>query len=119
MRSSNYFRKPYTLIRKTGGRVVNNEIVDQVETVIIIKGSLQPATGDDTQSTPQGRYTSAQFKFFTNFKARSSSEYVDQNADVIIIDDIRYEVISVFPWQNGVLEHYKLILAQTYENANL
>lgn len=119
MISSNYFRKTYTLIRKTEGHVVNNEILDQVETEILIKGSLQPVTGDDTQSTPQGRYTSAQFKFFTNFKARSSSEYTDQNADVIIIDDIRYEVISVFPWQNGILNHYKLILAQTYENADL
>lgn len=115
----NFFRKSYTLIRKTEGHVVNNKTVGQVETQIQIKGSLQPVTGDETQSTPQGRYTSQQYKFFTDYNARSSSEYTDQNADVIIVDDIRYEVISKKGWQNGLLNHYELTIAQTYENANL
>lgn len=104
------FRIPINLYRKAPGAYVNGVWVEGGETLIIITASVQPTTGEEMLSLPEGRRNKKTYSLFTSTDVNVISG--GANPDQVVIFGERYEVIRVEPWQNnppvfGIVNHFK------------
>lgn len=104
------FRIPVSLYRKSGGAYVNGIWVEGSETLIPITASIQPTTGEDLLSLPEGRRNKKTYSLFTSTDVNLIVS--GKNPDQVVIFGERYEVVRVEPWQNnppifGVVNHFK------------
>lgn len=104
------FRMPLTLYRKNPGTYINGLWVEGGETAISITASVQPASGEEMLSLPEGRRNRKTYSLFTTPDVEVIHD--GANPDQIIIYGERYEVIQVQVWQNnpavfGIVNHYK------------
>ena len=104
------FRMPLTLYRKMPGTYINGIWVEGGEVAIPITASVQPTTGEEMLSIPEGRRNRKTYSLFTN----PDIEVIHggANPDQILIYGERYEVVRVEIWQNnppvfGIVNHYK------------
>jgi len=103
------FRKPITVKRPTAGSYVNGLwVATSTPTEIIIQASVQPATTEDLQSLPEGRRQLGAYKLYTDTQLQSVLENAN-NPDIVVINGEDYEVAQVEPWQNGIVNHYKIL----------
>src|SRR6188768_3661806 len=93
------FRVPLTIYRKTLGSYVNGLWVDGIETAIPITASIQPTTGEELLSLPEGRRNKKTYALFSSSKINLIVS--EQNPDEIEIYGERYEIIRVEVWQNN------------------
>lgn len=105
------FRVPVALYRKAAGTYVNGIWVEGVETTINITASIQPTTGEEMLSLPEGRRQRKTYSLFTSSRVYTVQDQT--NPDQLVIFGERYEVIKVEVWQNnppvfGIVNHYKL-----------
>lgn len=104
------FRVPLNIYRQTLGSYVDGEWVPGIETVIPITASIQPTTGEEMLSLPEGRRNRKTYALFTSTPVQLIVNL--QNPDQIDIYGERYEIIRVEIWQNNpanfaVVNHYK------------
>lgn len=107
------FRIPLNIYRKSPGSFVQGRWVEGTETLIPITASIQPTTGEEMLSLPEGRRNRKTYSLFTS----SPIEVINglnnsSNPDQIDIFGERYEVVRVEVWQNnppvfGIVNHYK------------
>lgn len=107
------FRKPLSLFRKNAGSYVNGIWVEGTETEIAITASVQPTSGEEMLSLPEGRRNRKTYSLFTSTPIEVIHGLNNStNPDQIEIYGERYEVIQVNVWQNnppifGIVNHYK------------
>ena len=104
------FRMPFTVYRKIAGSYVNGIWVEGAETAIPITASVQPTTGEEMLSIPEGRRNKKTYSLFTSTKINLIVS--GHNPDQIDIFNERYEIVRVEPWQNvippfGIINHFK------------
>lgn len=82
---------------------------------ISILASVQPLNEKETLLLPENRREQNSYKLFT-----SSQLFATQkggvNADFVVINGIDYEVMKVMPWQNSIINHYKVIVSKKTTN---
>lgn len=114
------FRVPLTIYRKNPGAYFNGIWNELGETAIPITASIQPTTGEEMLSLPEGRRNKKTYSLFTSTKVDVIHGVNDStNPDQIEIYGERYEIVRVEIWQNnppvfGVVNHYKFY-AQSLE----
>ena len=111
------FRTPITLRRYSAGSLVNGRWVQGTPTDSTITASIQPVTGEEMQSLPEGRRDSEHYKMFTSTLIETvQGSGTDLNADRVLFFSKEFEVYRVEPWQNnsnfGVVNHYAYIVAR-------
>lgn len=104
------FRIPVNLYRQSLGAYVNGLWVPAGETLILITASIQPTTGEEMLSIPEGRRDRKSYALFTSTDVNVIAG--GSNPDQVQIFGERYEVVRVEPWQNnppvfGIVNHYK------------
>lgn len=104
------FRIPVNLYRQSLGSYVNGLWVPAGETLIVITASIQPTTGEEMLSIPEGRRDRKSYALFTSTDVNVIAG--GSNPDQVQIFGERYEVVRVEPWQNnppvfGIVNHYK------------
>ncbi len=106
------FRIPLTIYRQGITTYVNGIPQTPSETAIAITASVQPTTGEEMLSIPEGRRNRKSYALFTSTKVEVI--HTGANPDQIVIYGERYEIIRVEIWQNnppvfGNVNHYKFI----------
>ena len=106
------FRKPINLYRQNAGAYVNGIWVAAGETLIPITASVQPTTGEEMLSIPEGRRNRKAYALFTSTEVEVV--HTGANPDQLQIYGERYEIIRVEIWQNNPsvfsnVNHYKFI----------
>lgn len=107
------FRIPLNLYRKNAGAYVNGQWVEGGETLIVITASVQPTSGEELLSIPEGRRNRKNYALFTSTPIDLLHGLNDSiNPDQIEIYGERYEIVRVEVWQNnppvfGIVNHYK------------
>lgn len=114
----NVFRKLYTVVRKAKGRYVDGHWQEGAESTFDILASVQPLTAREMSTLPEGRRKNQTFKVYTDTKLNTvqnaSQEGSNINPDLIIVpqyavnpDQERFEVVGAYPYQSGIIDHYK------------
>lgn len=107
------FMIPLNIYRKSPGSFVQGRWVEGIETLIPITASIQPTTGEEMLSLPEGRRNRKTYSLFTSTPIEVINGLNNSsNPDQIDIFGERYEVVRVEVWQNnppvfGVVNHYK------------
>lgn len=109
-----FFPLRMTLTGRTGS-YVNRKWVNVNGTPINIKASFQPIKGEDLQNLPEGVRSSNIFKIYTKTEVKNVKQGTDRRGDLITFKGVAYEAIQVFPWQNGTMNHYKVIVQEVKE----
>lgn len=104
------FKSVKMYVRSVTGSDVEGKWQQTVGAPVGFKGTFQPANGQDMQALPEGRRETAVFKIYADksFDTVTSSD----NPDLISVNNITYEIISVEPWQNGLINHYKYMVQE-------
>jgi hypothetical protein len=67
--------------------------------------SVQPASGQDLQTLPEGRRLLQTYKIFTDVEHMTVLEQKN-NPDIVQIDGEPYEIVSAQAWQNAIIPHF-------------
>jgi hypothetical protein len=111
------FRQPYTLKRQNGS-YLNGRWNVTAPTDIAITASVQPATAKDMKNLPEGRRSGAVYALYTDTEPLTTIEADNdlgldpRKADQITLFGDVCEVMSVAPWQNDVINHYRAVVAK-------
>lgn len=105
---------PVTLSRNTGTRGSDGRWVDGTATTSTIYGSIQPASGKDMATLPQGDRQRDGKKFYTTTLLKTVDQHAGTPADRIIYESVTYEVRSVAN-ENRIIPHYKAMLVRIQE----
>lgn len=106
------FRKPYVLIREMPGSYVDGEWVPGSPAPVNIMASIQPVTGKDQITVPEGRRLTDFIKIYTDTEVLPVDEAASQQPDKLTWRGRDYECVQVDPRQMGVISHYKAIFSR-------
>jgi len=102
------FRQARVFKRNVTGQRIDGKWVEDANPIDVpITASLQPLRPQELQQLPEGRRTNQAFKMYTDTELKTVH---NQNPDTIIIGSSEFEVYSVAPWQNNIINHYKAII---------
>lgn len=107
------FRVPLNLYRQNPGAFVKGQWIPGSETLIVITASIQPTTGEEMLSIPEGRRNRKTYSLFTSTPIEVIHGLNNStNPDQIEIYGERYEIVRVEVWQNnppvfGIVNHFK------------
>lgn len=115
------FRRSFTVRRAATGAYNDAGFfeVSAEPTEITIEASLQPVSGSDIALLPENRREEELLKIYTDTLLIGATKGSDDNCDIVEVNGIDYEVVKVFPWQNSVISHYKVMLAKRTTNDSL
>ncbi len=102
------FRTPLTVTRKGAGSYTSGVWVAGAESEMVILASVQPMRPDEMESLPEGRRDKQAVKIYTStelFTVRGDNTSPDQMA----YRGDTFEVVSVAPYQSGVISHFKAV----------
>ena len=77
-----------------------------------IEASVQPLRGKEMELLPEGRRESQAYKLYTGTQLFTVKTSPTNNPDQIQIDSNWFEVLIVEPWQNTIINHYKVIVVE-------
>lgn len=108
------FRIPVEVLRHAAGAFVNGVWIEGATTPISITASIQPTTGEELLSLPEGRRDRKTYAIFTSTKLYVARPGI--NPDFVTIFGEKYEVVKVDIWQNNppifsIINHYKCIVS--------
>ncbi len=104
------FFKDVTLRRPTEPTaVVENEYVPAATADTTIKASMQPASHNTLLSLPEGERTRGPMDIITLDELRTADYTTKTEADIIIFNDIEYEIRDTAPWQYANLAHHEYV----------
>lgn len=106
------FRKPQTIKRLTAGSYVNGVWIPGTESTFIIMASVQPVTGEDQLTLPEGRRLSDFVKAYSDIELRVLGEIVGLQPDRLAWRGYDYECIQMDVRQMDVISHYKYIFSK-------
>ena len=113
------FRRPLTVIRKGEGTHVDGVWVESESSTFSIKASVQATDAEILQTLPEGYRTRESYTLFTDSKLQTAKTG-NNDPDIVIIHDDRYQVIRVTPWQNldYATKHYEILVVKENFDAN-
>jgi len=76
------------------------------------KAVVQPMTGRDLETLPEGRRQDHVIKLYTDVRLLVSDDHAKERADVLTIDGEFFEVIHSENWQGLGLTHHKAFAAR-------
>ncbi|NJR73243.1 MAG: hypothetical protein HC773_05225 [Scytonema sp. CRU_2_7] len=94
------------------GTTVKGIYTQGTSTPISFTASIQPATGDEQESFPEGLREKSIFRLYTDFELYSENQVTKQPGDLINYNGKVLKVIRVLPWQNNVINHYKAFMSE-------
>jgi hypothetical protein len=98
-----------TGIRFATGTREKGRYVPGADSPIEFKASVQPLSGHEKLTLPEGIREKSAYRLYTSFQLYTSQEDDDKKADRVTLFDDVYEIIRVDVWQNQVIPHYKAI----------
>jgi hypothetical protein len=108
-------RKQLT-VKRHQGSYVNGTYQPSAEVALTITASVQPLSKDDTfVYSDKYKRNTIKYKLYTDTKLLKEDEANTQGADVVVIDGKDFEVLDVLEWQNGILNHYKVMVGLKYD----
>ena len=95
------------------GSYVNGKWRRTETTGTTFKGTFQPLSGKDADFLPEGRRAGASFRVYSdlNFDTVTTTE----NPDLIVVNNVKYEIVAKLTWQNTLINHYKYIVQEVTE----
>jgi hypothetical protein len=97
----NVFRRPLTVRRQVAfvglAYDVAGEALEPDEVTLSIRGSVQPATGEQLQSLPENRRDVESYMIYTDTALETQ--------DIIEINAVDFEVQGRDSWQNNIINH--------------
>lgn len=109
------FRKPYILTREIPGYYLEGEWVPGIASSVPIRASIQPVTGEDQITVPEGRRLVDFIKVYTSTKVFTAAEATGQTSDKIVWQGDIYEAVQVDVRQMDVIPHYKAIFSRVVQ----
>ena len=103
------FRKPFQALRESAGAYVQGVYVAGARSVIDIQASIQPVSGQDMITAPEGRRISDMVKIYTDASLQESAEASGLQPDLIVWRGYAYEIVSIEVRQMSVIDHYKVM----------
>lgn len=116
------FRSPQVIVRQSPGSHVNGNWVPGIETPVIIQASVQPLSDKDMKmiTLPAGRVYADVVRIYTALELVTLEDKGEnQQPDKLIWRGNAYELSSGFPWQSGVIPHYKYFATKVQFDANV
>lgn len=110
------FRKPYTITRYAAGTMVKGRYVAGSTSTLTIQASIQPVSGEDLKSLPEGRRLDDFVKVYTDSNLQSLQEVSTVQQDRLTWRGHTYECISVDARQMGIINHYKYIFSKVSQS---
>jgi len=107
------FRQSITFTQRAAGSRTNGHWVEGSETQIPIQASIQPASPSDIAALPEGRRNTKTFRLYSDTLLNDLSSA--QSPDIVTLFGEKYEVTSLLPWRNNVINHYKYIVTKVQE----
>jgi hypothetical protein len=111
------FRKARTGTRYDAPTSVKGIFTPGASTVLNFTASVQPVTGDDLNSLPEGLRENGAYILYTDFELRTGNQTTKEPADIVNLFNKKYKVVLLEPWQNDVINHYKAIVSEVDNNA--
>jgi hypothetical protein len=106
------FRRSLVVIRKSKGRCVSGIWEDGEATSFNITASVQGTCAEVLQTMPEGSRASATYTLRTDAKLLTSIAG-ETTPDIVVIDDEKFVVLRVTPWQNlQHTKHYEVVVTQ-------
>lgn len=107
--------EPITLRRTAAGsRDALGDFVAGTTSTSSIKASVQPLTGKDADSLPEGERHKDWLKLYTRTELRPVSQHAGSAGDRVEVDGITYEVRTVKRYR-AVCPHYRADVVRTQE----
>lgn len=97
--------------RMSPGEYTGGFWVEGADTTMTLTASVHPLTPEEMALLPEGRRNGKTFTVFTSeqlFPAIRGAA----NADQVTYAGTVFEVMSCAAWQNGVISHYKSVIAE-------
>lgn len=102
------FRKPFNVLTESPGAYVQGLFVPGARSVFVIDASIQPVSGEDMITAPEGRRIQDMIKVYTSIELKQAEEGTGQQPDIIVWQGYGYEVTSIDVRQMDVIPHYKI-----------
>ncbi len=111
------FRVPYTVSRPGAGSYVRGVWVGAAPATFTIQASAQPADGKTRENPPEGYDSKSVMVLYTDTALQEAQGATvampaGRQSDYVTLFGERYDVIAVSPWQNGVISHYRVVVAR-------
>lgn len=100
---------PFKVIRFAAGGYVKGKWIDGVQTEMDIEGNIQPMRGHELLALPESDRTKDVIKVYTVETLRTLNEAEKTKADLVIWNNLVYQIIKTMTYQMGVLDHTKSI----------
>lgn len=99
------------VIKKSGSLDTSTGLwVSGTDTEITIRGSIRPIKPQYELYLPQGRDLTSAMQMFSDTRLTVATPDGTGPGDHVIIEGGEYEVVKEYPWQNGILPHWKYII---------
>jgi len=106
------FESGITVKRYTAAALVKGVYQPVTPTTFTIKASVQPMSGDEVLTLPEGDREKELQTVYTDTLLRTIDQDTKTEADRVVWNGSDYEVIKVRPYQMGALDHYECIIAR-------
>lgn len=106
-------RQSLTGTRTEAGTLVKGRLTPGSTSAINFTASVQPISGDELLSLPEGIREEGMFKLYTDFALRSANQTTKEPADKINLFGKVYKVVFLEAWQNNIINHYKAIVSES------
>lgn len=102
------FRKTFDVLHESAGAYVQGIFVAGARSVVPIQASIQPVTGQDMITAPEGRRIQDMVKVYTASELQEGEEGTGLMPDLIVWRGFAYEVTSIEVRQMDVINHYRI-----------
>jgi len=106
------FRKTFTVLTETPGGYVAGLFVPGTRATASLLASIQPVTGEDMVTAPEGRRIQDMVKIYSSTPLQQAVEATGQQPDIVVWQGYGYEVTSMDVRQMDTIPHYKIIAAR-------
>ena len=101
------FRQTVQVLTELPGSYVQGIFTPGARSVITIQASIQPVSGQDMITAPEGRRIQDMIKIYTSTELKQAEEGAGQQPDIVVWQGNGYEITSMDVRQMGVISHYK------------
>lgn len=100
----------YSVTRKTKGTSALGVVSGGTTSTVTITAAIQPVTGDDLKSLPEGQHIESTRVVFTESELKASSSTHDP--DRFTLDGDTWEVVRVEKWSAWGGTHYRAFISR-------
>lgn len=107
----------HTWRRFAAGSVgTDGRYVEGGATTSTLRGSLQPATGDDVDTLPEGERSKRARVLFTATALRVTDQAAGTSGDQVSVDGDWFEARAIRPYGTTALAHHRVVLVAVQES---